>query len=330
VQSAVLFLLGLPLSWLPLALLHAVTGFPNGWVAFLIWLVLFFILLAGGHVLPGRLGRGWAALLALPAPPTALPASVRLRTPPQQDTWSRPHPADAFALGDLSGLAKGVDRRFRQDGHILTCAPTGAGKGLSAVISNLLDYPGSVFVLDFKGDVQACVDLQSCMLRHLRSLIPGQRSPELLRQAGDRASDTVADGFGAMSGQRRTVVHANSHIALRRSWQVQQHREPCRALHQSADRGTIQSLLPTSAVARAAGETPWPNYSRCRRNAQLGSRRCRTAYRTPPRPRRWQPSSTWTSMDLPARSCPAATGATDAAQPGRRIQVTRERVAQCA
>jgi hypothetical protein len=28
-------------------------------------------------------------------------------------------------------------------GHILTCAPTGAGKGRSGVIPNLLDYPGS-------------------------------------------------------------------------------------------------------------------------------------------------------------------------------------------
>ena len=39
------------------------------------------------------------------------------------------------------------DARFRQDGHILTCAPTGAGKGIGAVIPNLLAYPGSAFVL---------------------------------------------------------------------------------------------------------------------------------------------------------------------------------------
>ena len=46
----------------------------------------------------------------------------------------------------------GGDARFRQGGHILTCAPTGAGKGIGAVIPNLLDYPGSAFVLDFKGE----------------------------------------------------------------------------------------------------------------------------------------------------------------------------------
>ena len=42
--------------------------------------------------------------------------------------------------------------RFYHDGHILTCAPTGAGKGIGAVIPNLIDYPGSAFVLDLKGE----------------------------------------------------------------------------------------------------------------------------------------------------------------------------------
>jgi type IV secretion system protein VirD4 len=60
-------------------------------------------------------------------------------------------PADGFVLGTMRD-ARGADRRFRQDGHILTCAPTGAGKGIGAVIPNLLTYPGSAFVLDFKGE----------------------------------------------------------------------------------------------------------------------------------------------------------------------------------
>jgi type IV secretion system protein VirD4 len=62
-------------------------------------------------------------------------------------------PSDTFALGWLPVAPKqGQDARFRQGGHILTCAPTGAGKGIGAVIPNLLDYPGSAFVLDFKGE----------------------------------------------------------------------------------------------------------------------------------------------------------------------------------
>lgn len=52
----------------------------------------------------------------------------------------------------MPGAPRKGDARFRQDGHILTCAPTGAGKGVGGVIPNLLDYPGSAFVLDFKGE----------------------------------------------------------------------------------------------------------------------------------------------------------------------------------
>ena len=53
---------------------------------------------------------------------------------------------NGFCLGELDG------QRFIQGGHVLTCAPTGSGKGVGAVIPNLMDYPGSVFVLDVKGE----------------------------------------------------------------------------------------------------------------------------------------------------------------------------------
>lgn len=51
-----------------------------------------------------------------------------------------------FVLGRLNGSP------FRYEGHVLTCAPTGAGKGVGAVIPNLLGYPGSALVLDIKGE----------------------------------------------------------------------------------------------------------------------------------------------------------------------------------
>lgn len=57
-----------------------------------------------------------------------------------------------FALGRLDAIPAGVDERFRFLGHVLTCAPTGAGKGVGAVIPNLLEYPGSALVLDIKGE----------------------------------------------------------------------------------------------------------------------------------------------------------------------------------
>lgn len=57
-----------------------------------------------------------------------------------------------FALGRIKPKARGMDTRLRYMGHILTCAPTGAGKGIGAVIPNLLEYPGSAVVLDIKGE----------------------------------------------------------------------------------------------------------------------------------------------------------------------------------
>ncbi len=42
--------------------------------------------------------------------------------------------------------------RYAGDAHLLTLAPTGAGKGVSCVIPTLLDYPGSMLVIDPKGE----------------------------------------------------------------------------------------------------------------------------------------------------------------------------------
>ena len=64
----------------------------------------------------------------------------------------RPLPEPGFALGRIKDAPPGADSRFRYLGHVLTCAPTGAGKGVGAVIPNLLEYPGSALVLDIKGE----------------------------------------------------------------------------------------------------------------------------------------------------------------------------------
>lgn len=57
-----------------------------------------------------------------------------------------------FALGRVPDALAGMDARFRFVGHVVTVAPTGSGKGIGAVIPNLLDYPGSALVLDVKGE----------------------------------------------------------------------------------------------------------------------------------------------------------------------------------
>jgi type IV secretion system protein VirD4 len=66
------------------------------------------------------------------------------------------HWGDAAALrrprGLLLGRAGRTLLRVGGEGHVLTVAPTRSGKGVSAVIPNLLDYPGSVLVTDPKGE----------------------------------------------------------------------------------------------------------------------------------------------------------------------------------
>jgi len=51
-----------------------------------------------------------------------------------------------FTLGSFDNTP------FYQGGHMLTCAPSGAGKGIGAVIPNLLQYSGSIFCVDIKGE----------------------------------------------------------------------------------------------------------------------------------------------------------------------------------
>ena len=149
---SLLLLVAPPMSWLPIALLHAVTGQPDAaWLRFLLWLILCAALIAlGPRLLPGRLRRVWAILFGTASPTTHGSAHFGGAS----DAAARGHlkpapPADSFAFGDLP-RGRG---RFYHDGHILTCAPTGAGKGIGAVTPNLLDYPGSAFVLDLKGRI---------------------------------------------------------------------------------------------------------------------------------------------------------------------------------
>lgn len=61
----------------------------------------------------------------------------------------------AGALGDrglIVGRVWGRFLRYSAEGFVLLFAPTRTGKGYSVVIPNLLDYPGSVIVIDIKGE----------------------------------------------------------------------------------------------------------------------------------------------------------------------------------
>ena len=54
--------------------------------------------------------------------------------------------------GIVLGRFRGKLLRHRTDKHLLTLAPNRAGKGVSAIIPNLLTWPGSVLVIDPKGE----------------------------------------------------------------------------------------------------------------------------------------------------------------------------------
>lgn len=60
--------------------------------------------------------------------------------------------AGLFERGPIIGKVGGRHLRFDKPGHLLTFAPTRSGKGVGAVIPNLLDHPGSVVVTDIKGE----------------------------------------------------------------------------------------------------------------------------------------------------------------------------------
>ena len=142
-ERAARFVLGIPLTWMLLAASRKLTGYPPGWLIFPLWGVLVIVVLkAGGGWIPGPVQRLWASMFKTAARDTH--GSARFGTARDAMRHLAPAaPADAFVLGILRDAPRGTDRRFRQDGHLLTCAPTGAGKGISAVIPNLLEYPGS-------------------------------------------------------------------------------------------------------------------------------------------------------------------------------------------
>lgn len=94
--------------------------------------------------------------------------------------------------GQLSGftLARemtppaGFDGRFCYTGHVVTIAPTGSGKGIGAVIPNLLTYPGSALVFDPKGE---------------NAEVTARRRREMGQHV------YVVDPFGVTSGTRESV-----------------------------------------------------------------------------------------------------------------------------
>jgi type IV secretion system protein VirD4 len=69
--------------------------------------------------------------------------------------WSGSIPPDSFGFGPPSASPDddGQAVLYGGDAPLLTCAPTGAGKGRGVLIPNLMTYPGQVIVMDIKGEL---------------------------------------------------------------------------------------------------------------------------------------------------------------------------------
>lgn len=68
--------------------------------------------------------------------------------------WKHPEQQADFGFANRA-VTSAVDMEpllYSGDGHAMTVAPTGAGKGVGSLIPNLLHYPGSMIVVDPKGE----------------------------------------------------------------------------------------------------------------------------------------------------------------------------------
>src|SRR5690554_496613 len=72
--------------------------------------------------------------------------------------WSMEARTRGLPIGFVPPRSEGARPRTRQPflhsggGHLMTIAPTGAGKGVGAIIPALLRHPGPVIVIDPKGE----------------------------------------------------------------------------------------------------------------------------------------------------------------------------------
>lgn len=63
--------------------------------------------------------------------------------------------SNPIRLGYPSAEKRGLPMRYKYDGHLITVAPTGTGKGRDILVPALLEYEGSCIVIDPKGQLAA-------------------------------------------------------------------------------------------------------------------------------------------------------------------------------
>ena len=97
------------------------------------------------------------------------------------------------------------------DGHILTVAPTRSGKGIGLVIPNLLHYPGSVLVVDPKGENYA-------VTHRYREEVLGQQivclDPFHIVLGKDEVSDSINPFDGIVDYKKPTSTYLTQNPEL--------------------------------------------------------------------------------------------------------------------
>src|SRR5580658_4922037 len=104
-------------------------------------------------------------------------------------------------LGYRVPTKDGDPLRYKNDGHLLTVAPTGSGKGRDVLVPALLDYEGSCIVIDPKGQLAAITRKQrERMGQRIIVLNPFNILPEYVGATARfnpmAALDPAVDSFG--------------------------------------------------------------------------------------------------------------------------------------
>lgn len=116
--------------------------------------------LIGGNGHAAAPGQGAAPGTATGQPSAANVAESTRQSPQSpssaQGQWSGHRSGPGLFLGTFAAHGEAHRLHYSGDRHLLTIAPTRTGKGVSAIIPNLLTYPGSALVIDPKGE-NACL-----------------------------------------------------------------------------------------------------------------------------------------------------------------------------
>ena len=140
-------------------------------------------------------------------------------------------PAERLSRSAVEGDGHCVELSLRVSADVRTFGKVLPQQPVGVLVGSALPRTLRIAEIDF----QSGVDPKLSMLGQLRPLVPGQRSSQVRRQHLDLLGNRITDSFGAATSQGRSILNSGSGYMPRHPWQMQQHREPRRALDQRSD-----------------------------------------------------------------------------------------------